>query len=183
MYKTSYEFLKKSANMARNGCFCRFNKRIGNINNSHRKYRLSKRIKYRSKIARNEVMKHFYFKSVGLVDLLVRLGVHKNVFFLKLMFVIMPFAVLCFTNNTIIAMIIATIDIFCCAFLFSMTTTERYEAIIDGSFDYGKYKYIKARKEVVAILFMFFIAVVSILIGHFFNLENFIQSISGIAKE
>ena len=80
-------------------------------------------------------------------------------------------------------MIIATIDIFCCAFLFSMTTTERYEAIIDGSFDYGKYKYIKARKEVVAILFMFFIAVVSILIGHFFNLENFIQSISGIAKE
>ena len=83
MYKTSYEFLKKSANMARNGCFCRFNKRIGNINNSHRKYRLSKRIKYRSKIARNEVMKHFYFKSVGLVDLLVRLGVHKNVFFFK----------------------------------------------------------------------------------------------------
>ena len=40
--------------------------------------------------------------------------------------------------------------------------------MVNGVFDYGKYKYIKSYRETIAILVMFFISSVSIIIGHYF---------------
>ena len=130
-------------------------------------YRFSKRLKYKSKIVVNEIMKKFYTKPIGLIDLLVGLGLYKDVLLLKLIFIIVPFVILFLFDDIVVAMIIATVDIFLCALVFSMTVTERHEAIVDNKFDYDLYRNIKSKKETKAILIMTFVSIILTLIGHF----------------
>lgn len=130
-------------------------------------YRFSKRLKHKSKIVVNEIMKKFYTKPIGLIDLLVGLGLYKDVLLLKLIFIIVPFVILFLFDDIVVAMIIATVDIFLCALVFSMTVTERHEAIVDNKFDYDLYRNIKSKKETKAILIMTFVSIILTLIGHF----------------
>jgi len=145
-----------------------------------KKYRFSKRIKHKTKSIRVGFIKKLCSKPINLIDLFIKIGLYKQTLLLKLIFVLVPFAIVLLLDNVVVAIIVATINIFFCALFFSITTTERHEAIVDGKFDYGKYKYIKSYKETIAILLMFFVSSALILIGHNV-LEDLIPTISGIS--
>ncbi len=164
-FKRQNNFNKRNIKTRKSGKFF-FKKKI-NENN----YRLSKRIKYKRK---------FYIKPIGLIDLFVKIGFYKDILLLKLIFIIAPLIVLLLIDNAVIAIIIATIDIFCCALIFSTTYTNKNEAIRKGKFDYDLYKYIKSRKETRAILIMTFVSIILTLIGHLL-MKDFLITISGIA--
>ena len=146
------------------------------------RYRVSKRLKYQTKQVGNAFLRRLFARPMNLVDLMIRIGLYKKTLVLKLLFILFPFVILLITNGFVIAVIIATIDIFCCALIFSMTDVERKEALVNGKFDYGKYKSIKAQKETIAILLMMFISMALIIIGNSI-LEQLLQAMSGLAME
>ena len=146
------------------------------------KYRVSKRLKYQVKQIRGGLLKKLCAKPMSLIDLMLRIGIYKKTLALKLLFILFPFIILLITDGFVISVVVATIDIFLCALIFSITTTERKEAIVNGKFDYGKYKTIKAKKETISILLMFFVAMMLTIIGHFI-LEKLLQTMSGIVIE
>lgn len=145
-------------------------------------YRLSKRLKHQSKIVVDKMMKKFYTKPIGLIDLLVGLGLYKDVLLLKLIFIIVPFFILFLFDDIVIAMIIATVDIFLCALVFSMTVTGKHEAIVDNKFDYDLYRNIKSKKVTKAILIMTFVSIILTLVGHF-SMKNFLLVISKVVSK
>lgn len=173
-FKRQNNFNKRNIKTRKSGKFF-FKKKI-NENN----YRLSKRIKYKTKVFRDNFIRKFYIKPIGLIDLFVKIGFYKDILLLKLIFIIAPLIVLLLIDNAVIAIIIATIDIFCCALIFSTTYTNKNEAIRKGKFDYDLYKYIKSRKETRAILIMTFVSIILTLIGHLL-MKDFLITISGIA--
>ena len=140
------------------------------------KYRASKRLKHVSKQTSMFLLRKLIMRPMGLLELLMYLGIARHVLLLKLIFILLPFSVLILIDNVVIAIVVSTVDVFCCALIFSITITDRSEALVDGKFDYGKYKHIRAKKDTIAILLMSFVATLSILIGHYF-IGGFIQII------
>ena len=139
-----------------------------NITKQGNTYKISKRLKHNTKAIRNILIKKLNIRRIGLVELLMNVKLYKQTFLLKLIFVLIPLIILIPLDNVVMAMIMTIFDIFCCALIFSLASTERKDAMVNGAFDYGKYKYIKSYRETIAILVMFFISSVSIIIGHYF---------------
>lgn len=146
------------------------------------KYKIPKRLKHTSKMLSMNFIRKICSKPMGIIDLLVKMKIYKHTLSLKLIFILIPFVILLLIDNVVMAIIIATIDIFCCAIMFSITATERQEALVNGKFDYGKYKQIKAKKETIAILLMFFVSSVLIILGHT-TLNSLVQTMSGMVLE
>ena len=159
------------------------NKRLRDKNTRHsRKYRqklaagvnkincksllVSKKIRRNGKNITNNILNRLLIKPTSIVDLLLKLGVHKHTLSLKLVFILAIFVALLVMDNFVISFIMTTADVFCIALIFSFTTASKLEATIDGKFDYGIYKKIKARKDIIAIVIAFFTTTISIMIGH-----------------
>ena len=124
------------------------------------------KIKSDRNIARSKVHILTHRFSYWFVDLLMMLRVHKHIRKIKLGIVIVPFVLLSIFDDFVIAILVATFNVFACSLIFALVSVNRDEAMVDGKFDYGKYKNIKSRKEVVAITFSMLIAMVSVIFGN-----------------
>ena len=78
-----------------------------------------------------------------------------------------PFIFFIFVDNFVLAFIMSIFNIFICAVIFSLTDVNKNLAMVNGEFDYGKYKYLKAVKETIAILLAFFTIMMSTFFGHY----------------
>lgn len=105
--------------------------------------------------------------SFSIVKLLVRFGLYKNILLLKLLFIMVPFIFFIVVDNFVLAFIMATFNIFICAIIFSLTDVNKNLAMVNGEFDYGKYKHLKSIKETIAILLAFFTVMMSTFFGHY----------------
>ena len=105
--------------------------------------------------------------SFSVVRLLISFGLFKKILLLKLVFIIAPFLFFIVVDNFVSAFIMTIFNIFICALIFSLTDVNKGLAIVDGEFDYGKYKYLKSVKESVAILLAFFTVMMSTFFGHY----------------
>ena len=175
--KKGKEYFSKVKKSAKNDKYAERNSKFYN-----EKHRVSKVIKHKTKTFRSELLKKICIKQIGLIELLISLGIYKKTLMLKLAFVVVPFIILLIVDDVATALIVTIVDIFCCAFIFSITSTSRNDGMINGIFDYGKYKYIKAYRETVAILIMLFISLVLIISGHYF-LKSFVPTVVGIVIE
>ncbi len=124
------------------------------------------KVKRERNIARSKVHILTHRFSYWFVDLLMMLRVHKHIRKIKLGIVIVPFVLLSIFDDFVIAILVATFNVFACSLIFALVSVNRDEAMVDGKFDYGKYKNIKSRKEVVAITFSMLIAMVSVIFGN-----------------
>ena len=124
------------------------------------------KIKSDRNIARSKVHILTHRFSYWFVDLLMMLRVHKHIRKIKLGIVIVPFVLLSIFDDFVIAILVATFNVFACSLIFALVSVNRDGAMVDGKFDYGKYKNIKSRKEVVAITFSMLIAMVSVIFGN-----------------
>ena len=124
------------------------------------------KIKSDRNIARSKIHILTHRFSYWFVDLLMMLRVHKHIRKIKLGIVIVPFVLLSIFDDFVIAILVATFNVFACSLIFALVSVNRDEAMVDGKFDYGKYKNIKSRKEVVAITFSMLIAMVSVIFGN-----------------
>jgi len=146
------------------------------------RYRVSKRLKNKSKSVSVSFIKKLCEKPMGIVELLMKLGIYKKTLSLKLLFILIPFIILIFTDSFVISVVITTINIFCCYFMFSITTVSKSRAMENGKFDYGKYKYLKARGETISILLMLLISMFLIIFGHYY-LKSLIQLLTGLVVD
>ena len=132
------------------------------------KYQPTKRIKYVSKELTIGFLRRLSKKSYNLVDLLIRLKIYKQALLLKILFVIIPMIILIITDNIVVAISITTINVFLCTLFFSFCVVDKQEATLNGKFDYGFYKYLKAKKETIVIILTFFTVMMTIIIGHYY---------------
>ena len=146
------------------------------------KYRVSKRLKNKMKSNGIGFVRKLCSKPMNLIDFLMRFGIYKKTLSLKLIFVLIPFVVLNITDSFVISVVITTINIFCCYLMFSFAITNKEEAIVDGKFDYGMYKTIKAKKETIAIIIMCFVSLLLILLGHYY-LESLMQIFASLVVD
>lgn len=105
--------------------------------------------------------------SFSVVKLLIRFGLYKKILLLKLVFIIVPFLFFIVVDNFVLAFIMTIFNIFICAVIFSLTDVNRNLAMVNGEFDYGKYKYLKSVKETIAILLALFTVMMSTFFGHY----------------
>lgn len=105
--------------------------------------------------------------SFSVVRLLVKFGLYKKILLLKLLFIMAPFIFFIFVDNFVLAFIMSIFNIFICAVIFSLTDVNKNLAMVNGEFDYGKYKYLKSVKETIAILLAFFTIMMSTFFGHY----------------
>lgn len=105
--------------------------------------------------------------SFNIVKLVVRSGLYKKILLLKLVFIMAPFLFFVVVDNFVLAFIMTIFNIFICAVIFSLTDVNKNLAMVNGEFDYGKYKYLKSVKETIAILLAFFTVMMSTFFGHY----------------
>ena len=104
--------------------------------------------------------------SYCFVDILMLLRIHKHIRKIKLGIVIIPFVILSIFDDFVIAIIVAAFNVFACLLIFALVSVNRDEAMTDGQFDYGKYKNIKSRKEVVAVTISTLVAMTTVIFGN-----------------
>ena len=124
------------------------------------------KIKSDRNIARSKIKILTHRFSYWFVDILMFLRIHKHIRKIKLGIVIVPFILLSIFDDFVIAILVATFNVFACSLIFALVSVNKNEAMVDGKFDYGKYKNIKSRKEVVAATFSTFVAMVSVIFGN-----------------
>ena len=124
------------------------------------------KIKSDRNIARSKVIILTHKFSYWFVDILMLLRIHKHIRKIKLGIVIIPFILLSIFDDFVIAILVATFNVFACSLIFALVSVNKDEAMVDGKFDYGKYKNIKSRKEVVAATFSAFVAMMSVIFGN-----------------
>ena len=124
------------------------------------------KIKSDRNIARSKIKILTHRFSYWFVDVLMLLRVHKHIRKIKLGIVIIPFILLSIFDDFVIAILVATFNVFACSLIFALVSVKKEEAMVDGKFDYGKYKNLKSRKEVVAATFSAFIAMISVIFGN-----------------
>ena len=124
------------------------------------------KIKSDRNIARSKIKILIHRFSYWFVDILMLLRVHKHIRKIKLGIVIIPFILLSIFDDFVIAILVATFNVFACSLIFALVSIAKDDAMVDGKFDYGKYKNIKSRKEVVAATFGAFIAMASVIFGN-----------------
>ena len=66
----------------------------------------------------------------------------------------------------VVAFVITTINVFACVIMFSFAVVSKEVGMVNGVFDYGKYKYEKAKREVIIILVMTAFTMITIIFGH-----------------
>ena len=124
------------------------------------------KIKSDRNIARSKVRVLTHKSSYWFVDILMLLRIHKHIRKIKLGIVIIQFVILTIFDDFVIAIIVAVFNVFACLLIFALVSVNRDEAMTDGQFDYGKYKNIKSRKEVVAITISTLVAMTTVIFGN-----------------
>ena len=104
--------------------------------------------------------------SFSVVKLLIRFGLYKKILLLKLVFIIVPFLFFIVVDNFVLAFIMTIFNILICAVIFLLTDVNKKLAMVNGEFDYGRYKYLKSVKETIAILLALFTVMMSTFFGH-----------------
>ena len=127
---------------------------------------MKNKVKSDRNIARSKIKILTHRFSYWFVDILMLLRIHKHIRKIKLGIVIIPFILLSIFDDFVIAILVATFNVFACSLIFALVSIAKDDAMVDGKFDYGKYKNIKSRKEVVAATFCAFIAMASVIFGN-----------------
>ena len=106
--------------------------------------------------------------SISFVKLLIKLGLYKSALSIRLFFILFPFLFLIVVDGAVTAFIITTINIFVCSIVFLATNVSKEGAMVNGNFDYGKYRNKKIIRETIAIIICFALVMFNTFIGHFF---------------
>ena len=132
--------------------------------------RFQKRTKHITKDTRRKItsgsFKYLKRYSYNFIDLLVKLGFAKHSSRTKILFVLAPLISLTIIDNIVIAFVITTINVFACVIMFSFAVVSKEVGMVNGVFDYGKYKYEKEKREVIIILVMTAFTMITIIFGH-----------------
>ena len=152
--------VKTSAAMAK------VNRRVYNSRPVKKVAFVKNKVKSDRNIARSKVRILTHKFSYWFVDILMLLRIHKHIRKIKLGIVIIPFVVLSIFDDFVIAIIVATFNVFACSLIFALVSVNKDEAMVDGKFDYGKYKNLKSRREVVAMTASVIVAMASVIFGN-----------------
>lgn len=117
------------------------------------------------KAARNELiernsMQNIYsrFYHNGIIDILVHLGIHKNITATKIILLLISPIIVFFIDGFLVGMIIFSLNVLICAVIFwSLVDSERKRDTLESRYS-----------KVVAILIAIFINIIMILFSHYY---------------
>ena len=98
---------------------------------------------------------------------MVKFGFAKYTPKAKVAFIILPLILSTLVDNVAVAIVVTSLNLFVCVILFSFAVVPKEYGVVNGVFDYGKYKYIKAKREVIIMLIMTAFMLFSIIFGHY----------------
>ena len=132
---------------------------------------IQKRTKHFAKATRGRITsgtaKYLKKYSFNIVNILVKLGFAKYTPKAKVAFIILPLILSTLVDNVAVAIVVTSLNLFVCVILFSFAVVPKEYGVVNGVFDYGKYKYIKSKREVIIMLIMTAFMLFSIIFGHY----------------